>query len=88
MLFRRAIPIVASFRGYPSSLELCRAALSTVTDVRPPKISIVEHPFPLDGQPIPAVTQASDRFAVIEHSGTQFKLTIVRHMCSSCMVTM
>jgi polyisoprenoid-binding protein YceI len=42
-----------------------------------PKISIVRHPVSLDGSPIDAATKPSDKFAVVEFSGTQYKLTVV-----------
>jgi hypothetical protein len=42
------------------------------------KVSIVRHPVSLDGKPIDDVTKPADRFAVIEFSGTQYKLTVVR----------
>ena len=43
-----------------------------------PQLSVVRHPYPING--IPVDQSDSDKFAVIEFSGTQFKVTTV----SSC----
>ena len=44
-----------------------------------PKVSFAAHPYPINGQPIENLTtpsSASERFAVIEFSGTQYKVTL------------
>ncbi len=45
-----------------------------------PRATLIHHPFTLDGKPIESkhgvITPTEDKFAVIEFSGTQFKVTI------------
>ena len=45
-----------------------------------PRVTLVHHPFSLDGKPIESkhgvISPAEDKFAVIEFSGTQYKVTI------------
>jgi hypothetical protein len=42
-------------------------------------VSVVKHPFPIDGTPISfdRETLTKDLFAVVEFSGSQFKVTVV-----------
>ncbi len=42
-------------------------------------MSVVKHPFPIDGTPISfdRETLTKDLFAVVEFSGSQFKVTVV-----------
>ena len=44
-----------------------------------PSYSLVRHPFSINGKPLPDTpAKPEDLFAVIELSGTQYKVTLVR----------
>jgi hypothetical protein len=56
-------------------------------EISAPRVSFVEHPYPLTDAPIDSANPSppQERFAIIELSGTQFKVTQVRpSFCILC----
>lgn len=53
------------------------------------QISVVKHPFPINGEPLAADREIikNDLFAVVEFSGTQYKVTKVSQTILSLSTT-